>query len=592
MFFPSVFLIAAAFLFRASVTNMLGAVGRGYFSSVYGLFLSVLIIAFAGIPEALARAVAADIKNDRFRDARLVSRIASRLVVFSGAAAMVVVFIIAYPYAKLFAGTKVLPSIFIIAVSVVPCCVASVIRGYYEGLDRYSSSKIIRMAEIIAQCGFALLFVKLFKDKGALQFGAAKTGTGGAVVFGTTVSNLTSANSVIAVRAALGAALGVMLGSIIGAVFAFVYNRLKGDGLTKKQLALSPKAESPKALTDGLISSALPFAAGAAVLFVAGIIDISVIQLRLNYVLADETGFNLISQMFAEAFSSASSSFVLNLSDKEETAKYLFGIYCVSVDMISVFVLLVSMVTVPFMRRSVVTENETENETFGFESGYILKKAMVYTMLPAFCSAFLAKPVFTLVFGRGAFADTMQISSRIIMITGFTAIFIALSVVGLGFLCAAGKTGLAVKIIAASSVIKIVLDFLLIGIPKLNLYGAVIGNAAFFVVAAVCTFAVLAGQSIIRADYTAVFIKPALCGALSAFSGYCSNLLLCIIIPDFNQGEFLSGKTVSILVSLVFSILVYIISMLFVQEFTENELFSLSKGEKIAKTLEKYGFLS
>ena len=157
---------------------------------------------------------------------------------------------------------------------------------------------------------------------------------------------------------------------------------------------------------------------------------------------------------------------------------------------------------------------------------------------------------------------------------------------------ATGRTRLAVKITAVSAVIKIVLDFILTGIPKFNIYGAVIGNAALFAIAAILSFVFFARQTKNRFDYFAVFIKPCLCAALSAFSGYCANLLLGIIFSGFNQGGFFSGKTVSLLVALIFSAVVYIISLLFVQEFTKNEVFSLAKGEKIAKTLEKYGFLS
>ena len=244
------------------------------------------------------------------------------------------------------------------------------------------------------------------------------------------------------------------------------------------------------------------------------------------------------------------------------------------------------------MRRSVSAGEQTEGETFGFEAGYILKKAAVYAMLPAFCTAFLAKPLFSLVFGRGAFADTMQISAPVIMITGFTAILIALAAAGLILLCAAGRTGAAVKITAVCAVIKIALDFILTGIPELNLYGTVIGNAAFFAVSAVSSLVVLTEQTEIRPDYSSVIIKPVLCAAFSAFSGYCADSLLGIIISGFNQSGFFSGKTISTLVALAFSAVVYVISLLFVQEFTKKEVFSLSKGEKIAKTLEKYGFLS
>ena len=76
-----------------------------------------------------------------------------------------------------------------------------------------------------------------------------------------------------------------------------------------------------------------------------------------------------------------------------------------------------------------------------------------------------------------------------------------------------------------------------------------------------------------------------------AFTGYCANSLLCIIIPDFNSSGFLSVKTVSLLISLIFAAATYIISLLFVKEFTVKDVFSMSNGENIAKTLEKYGFL-
>lgn len=584
-------LVVAAVLFSATVTNMLGAVGRGYFNSVLGLFVPFMIVSFACIPEAAARLVAGNINSGRFRDARMVSKIALRLILVSGAAGMVLMFIAAYPYAKLFSGTKVLPSLFIIGVAVVPCCITASFRGFYEGLDRYSVSRFLKAVELFSQCGFALLFIKLFKDKGALQFGSAASNTGSSVVFGTTVGDLTSANGVIAVKAALGAVLGIMVGSFVSTVIAYLFNRIKGDGISKKELALSPRAESSKTLLDSIFSAAGSLAAFSAVLFLFGIIDICVIQQRLGFVVDGETGFNLLSQMYAEAFSSGAASSVLNLSDKEEVAKYLFGVYGVVIDITALFVLIASLINIPFMRKAVVTGDEEEKQGFAVRIEYLLKKTVVMSMPTGFVIALLSKPVFTALFGRGAFAGTMQISARLMLITGFTAFIISFASAVIFMLCASGKTGFTVKLIAVAAVIKIVVDFVLTGIPKLNIFGALIGTLAFFAVLALAGVFELLSETGIKPDWSSVFIKPAVCSIFCAFSAYCANSLLCIIIPDFNSSGFLSGKTVSLLISLVFAAFVYIISLLFVKEFTEKDVFSMSNGENIAKTLEKYGFL-
>ena len=588
-FASALLLIFSALLFKVTLTNMLGAVGRGYFNSVFELFVPVLVISLACIPEVAARLVSQNVYNGRFRDARLVSRIAGRLVLISGLAGTLLTFIIAYPYAKLFAGTGVLPSLFIIAAAVVPCCISNSIRGYYEGLDIYSASKLCRAVEVLAQCGFATLFIKLFKDRGALQFASAAGGTGNAVVFGTTVGDLVSANGVIAVRAALGAVLGVAVGSIAGAAFAFVFRRVRGDGITKKELALSPKSAPSKTLFDGIFEKTRPLFLFAVLLFAAGIIDICVIQKRLSFAVDGETGFNLISQMYAEAFSSAASSSVLNMSDKEETAKYLFGIYGVSVDITALSALIALLVCVPFMRKSFSVDGE--GEAYKSEVEFLLKKTVVLSMPFGFCISLMSKPLFSVLFGNGAFADTMQITAKILFFNGLFAFLISLAVSGVILLCASGKTSLAIKITAAAALIKTVLDFVLTGIPKLNVSGPVISAFAAFTVTAVAASAVLVSSLKIRSDFVSTFLKPAICSVLCAFSGYCSVSLLGIIIPDFNSGSFFSGKTLSLVISAAFSVLVYIISLIFVKEFSKSEVFSHTKQEKIAKTLEKYGFL-
>ena len=137
-FFTAVLPVVAFLLFSATLTNRLGAVGRGYFSSVYELFIPFLLIAFAGIPEAVRRLSADYIESGRLRDARITYRIALKLSLFSGTAGTLIIFIIAYPYASFFTGKEILPSLFIIAVSAVFCCFSAVLNGFYSSFGSFS----------------------------------------------------------------------------------------------------------------------------------------------------------------------------------------------------------------------------------------------------------------------------------------------------------------------------------------------------------------------------------------------------------------------------------------------------------------------
>lgn len=590
-FFTAVLPVAAFLLFSATLTNRLGAVGRGYFSSVYELFIPVLLIAFAGIPEAVRRLSADYIESGRLRDARLTYRIALKLSLFSGTAGTLIIFIIAYPYARLFTGKEILPSLFIIAVSAVFCCFSAVLNGFYSSFGSFSRSELFYAVDYSAKIGFAMLFIKLFRDYGMSQFGSAASNTGSAVVYGTTVGDLTAANGVIAVKTALGAVLGVAVGSIFTAVIIFLFNKTGGDGFTNRQLSLSPKASSSKSLLDGLISACVPLTAATAVFSVFHTVDVCVIQNRISSVLEGETEFNIISQMYSEAFSSAASASVLNLSDKAETAKYMWGVFSAANDFSKLFLLIACVVAVPLVSLITGANKNSDLDPQAFYCEAALRRTMLAVFPVGLTLAFTAQSVFSVVYGRGGFADAMQILKPMLLIYGLFAFIISYAVSGFLVLYALGKISFAVKLTAVSAAVKIILDFILTGIPKLNIYGGVIGTLVFFAaVAAGITVEIVSALNI-RPDWQSVIFKPALCALTGAFSGYCADKLLKIIIPDFNSSGFLSGNTLCTVISVLFSLLVYTISLLFVKEFKKYHILALSKGEKIAKTLEKYGML-
>ncbi|MDE6745915.1 MAG: oligosaccharide flippase family protein, partial [Oscillospiraceae bacterium] len=121
-------------VFRIPLANMLGGEGMGYFSSAYGIFMTVYAVSVTGLPAAVAKLTAENSALERFANVRRVR--SSALLFFSaaGLAFTLLMLAAAYPFCMLTGGRETVPSVLAIAPSIFFGCVTSVYRGYYEGL--------------------------------------------------------------------------------------------------------------------------------------------------------------------------------------------------------------------------------------------------------------------------------------------------------------------------------------------------------------------------------------------------------------------------------------------------------------------------
>jgi len=210
-------------VFRIPLANMLGGEGMGYFSSAYGIFMTVYAVSVTGLPAAVAKLTAENSALERFANVRRVKRSALLFFSATGLAFTLLMIAAAYPFCALTGGVKTLPSLLAIAPSILFGCVTSVYRGYYEGLRNMVPTALSQIAEGLAKlaAGLALCLWVLKNPEKALELCAA----------------LKLPSDSVLSAAAAAAVLGITLSTAAGTLFLVLRDKLGGDGITPEQLS-------------------------------------------------------------------------------------------------------------------------------------------------------------------------------------------------------------------------------------------------------------------------------------------------------------------------------------------------------------------
>ena len=122
-------------IFKIPLSNLIGDLGFGYFSSAYDLFTPIYTLAMAGLPIAVSRVVAEHMAVGKYRDVKNALHVTKKIFLITGLSGLVIMLLLIYPFVKITDPTgETIYSLFAIAPSLLFCCTMSTYRGYYEGL--------------------------------------------------------------------------------------------------------------------------------------------------------------------------------------------------------------------------------------------------------------------------------------------------------------------------------------------------------------------------------------------------------------------------------------------------------------------------
>ena len=259
-------------IFKIPLANVLGGTGMGYFSTAYGLYSPVFALTAAGIPTVMMRITAQNIAAGRPGNAVRTRRTAILLFSAVGFLGSLAVALFAAFFSEHIAcSPESTPAVIAIAPAVMLCCIASVIRGYHEGLSDVIPSAAAAVAEAVSRAavGLAAAYGVVFWAKGRFERGAD--------ILGQYYAEYSEAYTAALPLAAAGAIAAVSLSELCGLISLLISDR-------KRKLPCSPgeSTDSTRTIACRLIREIIPVAASALVMNCVSFVDLLTVTRTLR----------------------------------------------------------------------------------------------------------------------------------------------------------------------------------------------------------------------------------------------------------------------------------------------------------------------
>ena len=319
-----------------------------------------------------------------------------------------------------------------------------------------------------------------------------------------------------------------------------------------------------------LIKTAVPVGVGAIAVNIAGSIDALILQMRMGDIVAEHS--DLLLNMYDGMISSV---VVQNLS---ELPNYLYGCYG---NALTVFTL-VPTITQAFGTSALptVTDAWTRGHKREIKSSIesVIRLTALVSIPAGLGIATLAFPITQILYAGSTGAP---ITARVLVTLGIAAIFAALSTPLISILQAVGRVDLPVKIMIGTLTIKVVLNYVLVAIPQINVIGASLGTLVCYATEVAISLFALSRYTRIHISLTTTFIKPTIASVLCCVTAFLSHGLLDTFLPN----------VLATFAAIGAGGVIYVISLLLLKAIHRSDVLMLPKGEKIAKILEKHGWI-
>lgn len=565
-------------LYKMPLTALIGGVGRGYFTQAYEIYTPVYAIAMAGLPVAVSKLVSQEKALGNYRDIRVIMHTARRIFLLTGMVATIFLMAIAYPYSKfVIKAPDNFSSILAIAPSVFFCCCMSSFRGYYEGLSNMIPTGISQVIEALGKLVLGLTFANIIMKYGLKRYEA------GQPVFGQIVANKAEALSAIYPFTAAGAISGVTIGTLLGLAFLILRHKIVGDHITDAMLASSPDAQSSKSWSKMIIVTALPIAAGSLILNVTNLIDTITIKNRLAHAML--VNADVIKNMYSAQIAASQTL-------DSDIATYLYGAYGTALDfknLIPTITMTLGISAIPALSAAWAVKDRVTTK-ITIES--VIRITMLVSLPAGFGLGVLANPILSIVYNGTNASDVVPIAAGVLATYGFAIFLFAISSPVTNMLQAVGRMDIPLKSMVAGAVVKIILNYILVGNPRININGAPIGSIICYIIMVVINIIMLIRITDVDIDFKSVFFKPLICAAISCLAALGCYKVFGLLLQDFGDpAARINGSTIATLIAIFAAAFAYIISLLLVKAISKDDVNMLPKGEKIAKVLEKRGFL-
>lgn len=520
-------------VYKIPLRHYVGEATMGVYSTVYPIYTFLLIFSTSGIPTAISKLVAEERSKGNNAGAHRIFISSIKLLLLIGGITTALM-LFGSPIIAQWLKIDSYEPIAAIAFSLLFVSLLSAFRGYYQGLQNMIPTAITQVVEQI---------VKLIAG----------------FYFSITWLNNTGSY----VLSAAGALLGITISELVAFIVIFIMylsNKKNICDFTDN----NRKQQSSFAFFKPLLAIAIPMTIGAAIKpLVDGIDSIMVKNILL-------VKLNFFSE-YADALYG-----------------YLKSDCGTLINMPTVLTVALSMALVPAMS-SALARNDGSDKKIA-KTGF--KLSLIFGLPCSIGFAMLSKEILSLLYnyetklyGNLLFTqqEKLACAADFLTILSIGVLFLFIVQTTAGILQGIGKVVIPVINLGIGMAVKIIMNFVLVSNPAINIYGVPIGTVTCYAIAAILDVFFVIKYVKIKIDVIDIFLKPIAASGLMVIVIAILKMILGNMLLSGTMGKLLTVAVIGV------GAIFYLIGVVFLKAFDKSDLSLMPGGAKLEKLFNKLG---
>ena len=507
-------------VYKIPLYNLLGDRGTTHFQMTYYIYSVLLSVSTAGLPVALSRLISAARAQDRPYQVRRYFRVGLALFAVIGLMGTALMALMPNQLAALAGDDQIGPGLVALAPAVLFVCIISAYRGHSQGFSDMLPTAVSQILEVLCKLIFGLAIAWLLLRQGADEAAV-------------------SAGAIVGVTIGLGLAVPVLM----------LYKRRidKSEPLPEK----GDTPDSVKATLWEILKVGVPITVSSAALSVINLLDAKLALLRLE----DGAGFTV------------------------ELAQTLYGAYSKAITLFN----LPSAIIVPLTVSVVPAISAALAKQRGREARGIMESSLKLTNLIALpCAAglaVLAGPIFSVLY-----PGSHESGPALLFTLGIGTYFCCAYLITTAILQAAGYEKFSLFALPVGGIVKIAVNWVLIGRPEINIYGAPIGTLACYLAITVFNIVFIGVKIKDKPDFIKTLLRPLACtGLMAAAAWSVHGLADKFLSPMLGGGRLAEVGCLGL--GVMAGVVVYAVTIIALGALNSDDMALLPKGDKIAAKL-------
>lgn len=454
-------------LFSIPLTWIIGADGLGIFQSVFPTYNLLLTVSSAGLPVAVSRMVSHCLAKDDPRNAKRVFRTALWLLAALGLICTILMLVCNPLLVARVKEPESSMGFYVIAPCVAIVCVLAAFRGFMQGQQNMVPTATSQLIEQVGKV-FISLPLAYLGSRHSLAAGAA------------------------------GALLGITIVEALALLYMILlYFRRRASFDTIPQLSDEPPIAT-RTLSERLLRISVPITISSCIVPLAQFVDSAM----------------MVDRMIASGLTQAQ-------------ARPLYGLFSgLVIRLINIptgLALAVAMSLVPAISAAKAVN---DSKAIAQQANFGLRFAFLIGMPCSVGMSLLARPIMAFFYESTLSAEHLRIASELLSMSSLTVVLFTVVQATSSILQGLHRQRLPMYTLVAGVACKILLNYILIGTPGINIYGGPIASIVCYTVSMVPNLYFVCKHGQLRFNWMGWVVRPGLATAAMGAAVWLARTLL------------------------------------------------------------------